>query len=178
MSRYEDAKLLYADLIPADKLARMRVMGIIPPIAYSPMLPRVLLEDYSLDWIRRYLPFLCTPGVYVLYNNRQLRYYTGQSVEVIRRLLQHALKPKSRHFHKWEYFTFFQIVDDEQRTQIEAILIALGGSTSENRARPKIKKLKLSDEACRELLAIRKGKSTSPPGAKHKMSISTLCCSN
>jgi hypothetical protein len=67
---------------------------------------------------------LSTPGVYVLYRNDE-PYYIGKTGKTLfKRLKQHALKPNTRYYNFWNYFSAFQIDEESERDKIEAILIS------------------------------------------------------
>jgi hypothetical protein len=84
---------------------------------------------------------LNSPGVYVLYREDQPYYIGKTSQQLIRQLSQHALKPNARRYRFWNYFSAFQIGDEEQRNKIEGILIA--AMPTANSAHPKLSRKKL-----------------------------------
>ena len=84
---------------------------------------------------------LCDPGVYVLYRDDQ-PYYIGKTGRPLsKRLKQHALKPNTRYYNFWNYFSAFQIGDEDQRNDIEAILIS--AMPTANSSRPKLERRRL-----------------------------------
>lgn len=67
---------------------------------------------------------LTSAGVYVLYREDQ-PYYIGKTGKALfKRLKQHALKPNTRYYNFWNYFSAFEIDDEDERNKIEAILIS------------------------------------------------------
>jgi hypothetical protein len=56
------------------------------------------------------------PGVYVLYRNDQ-PYYIGKTDKLAKRLTDHALKPNTRYYNFWNYFSAFQIPDQSLRDE-------------------------------------------------------------
>src|SRR5260370_25974346 len=66
---------------------------------------------------------LSTPGVYVLYRNDE-QYYIGKDRMLFKRLKTHAIKPNARYYNFWNYFSAFEIDDEDLRDKVEAILIS------------------------------------------------------
>ena len=70
------------------------------------------------------------------------------------RLWQHAWNPRSRHYHLWNFFSFFVVEDPDQRDEIEGILIA--AMPTANSARPKLPREQLPEEITTMLREIRR----------------------
>jgi hypothetical protein len=95
---------------------------------------------------------LSAPGVYVLYRNDE-PYYIGKTGKALaKRLKQHALKPNTRYYNFWNYFSAFQIGDEEERGKIEAILIS--AMPTANNSHPRLHRKKLDRHATRMLNSI------------------------
>src|SRR5438046_9813570 len=67
---------------------------------------------------------LGNPGVYVLYREDKPYYIGKTSQALIKRLNGHALKPNWRRYNFWNYFSAFEIEDNDHRDEVEAILIS------------------------------------------------------
>src|SRR5260370_42409025 len=67
---------------------------------------------------------LLSPGVYVLYRNDEPYYIGKTSKPLFKRLKQHALKPNTRYYNFWNYFSAFEIDNESERDKIETILIS------------------------------------------------------
>jgi hypothetical protein len=77
------------------------------------------------------------PGVYVLYRNDE-PYYIGKTGKALyRRIKNHALKPNTRRYNYWNYFSAFEIEDVAHMDEVEAILISAMPTTANN-STPKI----------------------------------------
>ena len=63
-------------------------------------------------------------GVYVLYRDDEPYYIGKTSTTIFKRLKTHALRPNARRYNYWNYFSAFEIEDDDHRDEVEAILIA------------------------------------------------------
>jgi|SRR5437899_341185 len=74
-------------------------------------------------YLFRDIPLLRKPGVYVLYRD-DVPYYIGQATRLRTRLWAHACKPDGRYYNHWNFFSAFVIEDENQRNEIERILIA------------------------------------------------------
>lgn len=84
---------------------------------------------------------LSSAGVYILYRNDR-PYYIGQTGGALnKRLENHALKPNARLYSFWNYFSAFQISDEDHRNEIEAILIS--AMPTANSSHPKFPKKRL-----------------------------------
>jgi hypothetical protein len=89
-------------------------------------------------------------GVYVLYRD-DTPYYIGKtSKPLIKRVGDHALKPNSRRYNFWNYFSAFTIKDDSHRDEVEAILIS-AMPTAANSSKPKIPRMPLDRSAAKLL---------------------------
>jgi hypothetical protein len=75
---------------------------------------------------------------------------TGKTSEpLIKRLNSLALKPYSRRYNFWTYFSAFEIADETHRDEIEAILIS--AMPTANSSRPKSERRKLDRDAAQLL---------------------------
>ena len=111
------------------------------------MWPRALF--HRKDGKRFLDEHLKNPGVYVLYRDDQPYYIGKTSKPLSKRLGQHALKPNSRRYNFWNYFSAFQIAESPDRDEIEAILIS--AMPTANSAHPKFRRRKLDPQAARML---------------------------
>jgi GIY-YIG catalytic domain len=110
------------------------------------MWPRALFHKQAgKQFIQKHLH---GPGVYVLYRE-DLPYYIGKTDKLARRLTQHALKPNTRYYNFWNYFSAFEIDDPILRNEIEAILIS--AMPTANSAHPKFQRKKLDRNVARML---------------------------
>ncbi len=95
---------------------------------------------------------LSSPGVYVLYRDRE-PYYVGKTSKALgKRLRTHALRPNRRYYNFWNYFSAFEIKGEkgeEERAKIEAILIS--AMPTANSSKPKLARKKLDRAAARML---------------------------
>jgi hypothetical protein len=92
---------------------------------------------------------LGNPGVYILYRDDK-PYYIGKTKNTLfRRLRSHALKPNSRYYNFWNYFSAFQIEDLSHRDEVEGILIS--AMPTANSSRPKFNLKKLDRRAAQML---------------------------
>lgn len=89
------------------------------------------------------------PGVYVLYREDQPFYIGKTSKPLIKRLNSHALKPNSKRYNFWTYFSAFEIADETHRDEVEAILIS--AMPTANSSRPKFERRKLDRDAAQLL---------------------------
>ena len=69
---------------------------------------------------------------------------------LIKRLSGHALKPNWRRYNSWNYFSAFEIEDNDHRDEMEAILISAMPPAA-NSSRPKIPPLRLGRDGARLL---------------------------
>jgi hypothetical protein len=66
---------------------------------------------------------LSTPGVYVLYRTDEPCYIGKNNQPLFKRLKQYALKPNTRYYNFWNYFSAFEIDNESERDKIEAMLL-------------------------------------------------------
>jgi hypothetical protein len=111
------------------------------------MWPRALF--HMKDGKRFLEDHLQNPGVYVLYRDDQPYYIGKTSKPLSRRLGQHALKPNSRRYNFWNYFSAFQVPESVHRDEIEAILIS--AMPTANSSHPKFQRKKLDRQAAQML---------------------------
>lgn len=122
----------------------------ISPEHFFRMWPRALFHSTKgKGYLDKHLN---SSGVYVLYREDQPYYIGKTSQRLIKRLSQHALRPNARHYHFWNYFSAFQIGDEELRNRVEAILIA--AMPTANSARPKLPRKKLDRDIAGLLIDI------------------------
>jgi len=103
--------------------------------------------------LARTLDILKKPGIYILYQDG-VPYYIGKATKLRSRLWQHAWNPRSRHYHLWNYFSFFVVEDTDQRDEIEGILIA--AMPTANGARPGLPREQLPEDITKMLREIRR----------------------
>lgn len=112
-----------------------------------------IVEHYARLWPRevfdvtengalaiRDLEELQEPGVYILYKD-DIPYYIGKAKSLFSRLHDHANKRTDRYFSFWNYFSAFIVPDEDQRGEVEGLLIA--SMTTANRSVPRIKEIKI-----------------------------------
>jgi|SRR5271170_8128434 len=110
---------------------------------YASMWPREVFDRTELVdggkevAVRRHLPILEKPGVYILYRD-DVPYYIGRAKRLRSRLFQHARRPGSKYDLFWNYFSVFVVEDEQQRGQVEALLIA--AIPTANGAKPRLQK--------------------------------------
>lgn len=111
------------------------------------MLPRAL---FHIKEGRAFLEEnLSQPGVYVLYRADE-PYYIGKTGKpLFKRLCQHALRPNSRRYNFWNYFSAFEIKGAEHRNEVEAILIT--AMPTANSSHPKFHRKRLNRDIARLL---------------------------
>jgi hypothetical protein len=88
-------------------------------------------------------------GVYVLYRDDVPHYIGKTGTTLLKRLRNHALKPNTRRYNFWNYFSAFSIADPSHRDEVEAILIS--AMPTANSATPKITKVRLKPDAAKLL---------------------------
>ena len=88
-------------------------------------------------------------GVYVLYRDDVPHYIGKTGTTLLKRLRNHALKPNTRRYNFWNYFSAFTIDDSYHRDEVEAILIS--AMPTANSATPKIPKVRLKPDAAKLL---------------------------
>jgi hypothetical protein len=91
-------------------------------------------------------------GVYVLYRD-DLPHYVGKATRLWRRLRAHAIRPRDRYYHFWNYFSAFVVPDPQHVDEIEGLLIA--SMPTENSAVRKIKRVHLPAAIAKKLHALR-----------------------
>jgi hypothetical protein len=88
-------------------------------------------------------------GVYVLYRDDE-PYYIGKTAKsLFKRLRVHALRPNTRRYNFWNYFSAFEIAEESHRDEVEAILIA--AMPTANSSRPKFERKAHDRQAARLL---------------------------
>lgn len=111
------------------------------------MWPRALF--HAVDGRTFLEQHLSSPGVYVLYRDDE-PYYIGKTGKpLIKRLRGHALRPNSRRYNFWNYFSAFQVAEAAHRDEIEAILIS--AMPTANSAHPKFERRKLDRQVAKLL---------------------------
>lgn len=117
------------------------------PEQFFRMWPRALFHmREGKEFIEKHLS---DPGVYVLYRNDQPYYIGKTSKALAKRLKTHALRPNRRYYNFWNYFSAFQINDEDDRGRIEAILIS--AMPTANSAQPKLRRRRLDRKAAKML---------------------------
>ena len=89
------------------------------------------------------------PGVYILYRDDKPYYIGKTGTGLNKRLVAHSLKPNARLYNFWNYFSAFEIPDEDDRNEIEAILIS--AMPTANSARPKFLRKRLDRSISRML---------------------------
>lgn len=89
------------------------------------------------------------PGVYILYRDDKPYYIGKTGAGLNKRLVEHSLKPNSRLYNFWNYFSAFEIGDPDDRDEIEAILIS--AMPTANSSRPKFVRKRLDKNISRML---------------------------
>ena len=122
--------------------------------SYARTWPREVFERLvSGRMLAPTLEILKKPGIYILYQDG-VPYYIGKATKMRSRLRQHALNPRSRHYHRWNFFSFFVVEDPHQRDELEGILIA--AMPTANGARPKLPREQIPPEITKMLREIRR----------------------
>jgi hypothetical protein len=89
------------------------------------------------------------PGVYVLYRDEE-PYYIGKTKKpLFKRLRTHSLRPNTRYYNFWTYFSAFEISEETHRDEVEAILIS--AMPTANSSRPKFDRKRLERDAAQFL---------------------------
>jgi hypothetical protein len=128
-------------------------------IAYARMWPREVFDHIAGFGERKNKPlvksidFLRLPGVYVLYRD-DVPYYVGKAQKLRSRLWEHAMKPTTRYYNFWNFFSAFVVVDAAKRNEVEGILIS--AMPTANSAQPKLPKEKLPKEVIDMVRKIRR----------------------
>ena len=110
---------------------------------YAEMWPREVFDikgrDKLVPSIREKLK---ASGVYILYRDDH-PYYIGKTTgKLYDRIWAHANLPKDRYYNFWNFFSTFVVPKKSHIEEVESILIA--STPTQNRATPRIKKLKLA----------------------------------
>ena len=113
------------------------------------MWPRDLFkkkDDKGRLLIKREVPELRCPGVYVLYKGDEL-YYVGKAARLFSRLHDHSNKITDDYYAHWDYFSAFALADtgNESRDkleELEAILIAAMPRAT-NKSTPRFERVKI-----------------------------------
>ena len=79
---------------------------------------------------------------YVLYREDEPYYIGKTETTIFKRVKTHALRPNARRYNFWNYFSTFEINDDDHRDEVEATLIA-AMPTATNSSRPKIERMRV-----------------------------------
>src|SRR6266498_2132016 len=84
------------------------------------------LEGVSKDVFKKYFQMITnligsSPGVYALYNEREL-YYVGKSSELRKRVRQHL---RDRHLANWTHFSLYLARNAEHIHEIESLLVRI-----------------------------------------------------
>jgi hypothetical protein len=84
------------------------------------------LEGVSKDVFKKYFQMITnliggSPGVYALYNEREL-YYVGKSSELRKRVRQHL---RDRHLASWTHFSLYLARKEEHIHEIESLLVRI-----------------------------------------------------
>lgn len=88
-------------------------------------------------------------GVYILYRD-EVPYYIGKTKKpLVKRLRSHALRPNSRRYNFWNYFSAFEIEDESHMNEVEAILIS--AMPTANSSKPKFDRKKHDKDAMKLL---------------------------
>jgi hypothetical protein len=130
----------------------------VPDEQFFRMWPRALFHmREGKEFIETHLSY---PGVYVLYREDR-PYYIGKTGDLSTRLKLHALKPNTRYYNFWNYFSAFQVNGVKERGKIEAILIS--AMPTANSAHPRIHRKKLDREAAKLLNSLQARMLTGQP---------------
>lgn len=108
-------------------------------------LPRALFHGKGKKVLQAQLK---EPGVYVLYRDDKPYYIGKTGTSLFKRLRTHALRPNSRRYNFWNYFSAFEIKEDDHRDEVEAILIAAMPSAA-NSSKPKFERMKLDRQTAK-----------------------------
>jgi len=125
-------------------------------------------EVFDYNGIADKLDMLAKPGVYVLYRD-DVPYYIGQARTSMRgRIKTHATDPTQRRYHFWNYFSAFHIPEPDQRSDVEAILIA--AMPTANSANPRLPKDRTPNEVRDLLRRLRAQRAFAPEPMKGRRS--------
>ena len=116
--------------------------------AYIRMWPRDLFsqKENGRLLIKKMVPQLGCPGVYVLYKDEE-PFYIGRASRLMSRLHSHANKVTAKHYAHWNYFSAFALeIEGQDSNQklalIEAFLIASMPKTR-NDSTPRFKRIQI-----------------------------------
>ena len=130
--------------------------AVLKDIKFLRMWPRKLFEKKNKNrlMIKKEVPALEGPGVYMLYRGDDL-YYVGKANRLYRRLHDHSNKATDEYYAHWDHFSAFAIVGTAKKartkmTEFEAILIA-AVPTATNRSKPRFNPVRIP----RSLLTLR-----------------------
>jgi predicted GIY-YIG superfamily endonuclease len=123
------------------------------------MWPRHLLwkKDKNGLLIKREVPELQRPGVYILYRGDEL-YYVGKANRLFSRLHDHSNKITDEYYAHWDYFSAFALADTvkdtrAKMTELEAILIAAMPRAT-NRSTPRFQRVRIPKSLLKSLSEI------------------------
>ncbi len=103
-------------------------------------------------FLKKHLPELREPGVYVLYRD-EVPYYIGQARVLYKRLHDHSNKSTDPYFNFWNFFSAF-ISEADYLDAIEGVLIA--AMPTANSSRPKMNPVKMPDFVGERIRAARR----------------------
>jgi hypothetical protein len=119
--------------------------------ASAQMWPRVVFDFDDRQSIKDSLRH---PGVYVLFRDDE-PYYVGKTErELYHRIKEHAVRPRDRYYHFWNYFSAFVVPRAQHRDEVEGVLIA--SMPTANSAAPRIKKIHLPKNVTDRMRDMRK----------------------
>ena len=118
---------------------------------YAKMWPRELFDFSRPGELKKDLK---DPGVYILYRDDTPYYIRKTKNSLFRRIRRHAAVPEDRYFNFWNFFSALVVPDPHHVDEVEAILIT--AMSTENRAEPKLERLKLPEKLGRLLLDARR----------------------
>ena len=117
--------------------------------AFVRMWPRALFQKKDENGrllIKREVPELQRPGVYVLYKGDEL-YYVGKALKLFSRLHSHSNKVTDEYYAHWDYFSAFALAATVKSpglkmAELEAILIAAMPRAT-NRSTPRFSRVRI-----------------------------------
>jgi hypothetical protein len=112
------------------------------------MWPRTLFQkkEKNVLMIKREVPELQQPGVYLLYRGDEL-YYVGKANKLFSRLHDHSNKVTDEYYAHWDYFSAFALAKSvrnprKKMAELEAILIAAIPRAT-NRSTPRFARVRI-----------------------------------